>query len=269
MQLFTQARRRSSAYRPRYITATIYVFAFGRANPVPHTSLVASPVPACGRLLEARIAAGSGGSGDSLGIIFCHCIIINFDTSPLLLLNSVQLSEEWRIVNIVSRHSNMLNTGGNIVSATCIQKLELIFHNIDLNRYMALLATSPSETVPADIETLPPVDLTQLAKEYISTYSFAREFQTYCPVTLQPFPSMKTPDGAFKTRAKAILNACIDADRSQLASVLTSSPEHCLKEFILDTLFAQRDKLEELATRYGALLELGMPSPTLCCPIHP
>ena len=163
----------------------------------------------------------------------------------------------------------MLDTGGNIVSATCIQKLELILHNIDLDRYIALLAASASasQTVPADIKALPPVDLIQLAKHYISTYPFAREFQTYRPVTLQPTLFKKTPDDAFKTRAKAILNACIDADRSQLASVLTRSPEHALKEFILGTLFAQRDKLEELASKYGALIELGMPSPTLCCPL--
>ena len=140
---------------------------------------------------------------------------------------------------------------------------------MDLNRYVALLATSPGETVPADIKTLPLVDLTQLAKEYISTYSFERQFRTYRPVTLLPMLTLKTPEDAFKTRAKAILNACIDADRSQLVFILTNSPEHGLKGFILDTLFAQRDKLEELATRYGALLELGMPSPTLCCPIHP
>ena len=134
----------------------------------------------------------------------------------------------------------MLDTGGNIVLATCIQKLELILHNIDLDRYIALLAASASQTVPADIKALPPVDLIQLAKHYISTYPFAREFQTYRPVTLQPTLFKKTPDDAFKTRAKAILNACIDADRSQLASVLTSSPEHGLKEFILGTFFAQR-----------------------------
>ena len=59
---------------------------------------------------------------------------------------------------------------------------------------------------------------------------------------------MKTPDNTFKTRAKAILNTCIDADCSQLASVLTRSPGHGLKEFILGTLFAQQDELEELAT---------------------
>ena len=79
------------------------------------------------------------------------------------------------LVNIVfplRLYPNMLNTGGNIVSATCIRKLELIFHNIDLNRYMALLATSASETVPADIKTLPPVDLIQLASTIsVSTHS--------------------------------------------------------------------------------------------------
>ncbi|KAJ7280362.1 hypothetical protein C8J57DRAFT_124474 [Mycena rebaudengoi] len=111
--------------------------------------------------------------------------------------------------------------------------------------------------LPPSLNNLPSEVYIEAALQYIDVYPFRQSFTVHTPKKAQP-ETLK-PDSTWKDKSRAVLKACIAADRASLAPLSSGGPYDASRgklDFVHQHIINRRWTLEEVASEMRALLQL-------------
>jgi hypothetical protein len=112
--------------------------------------------------------------------------------------------------------------------------------------------------LPPSLNNLPSEVYIEAALQYIDVYPFRQSFTVHTPKKAQP-ETLK-PDSTWKDKSRAVLKACIAADRASLAPLSSGGPYDASRgklDFVHQHIINRRWTLEEVASEMRALLQLS------------